>query len=224
MPRVRYASRNVVLETHTYTVQVGDEVRKPEPKVFELLSYLMRNPGRVVPKAELLDALWSNEVVGESVLTRCVSCARKLINDDSRVPTFLRTVHGRGYEFVAPVVADAAPSFEERRSGQRDSAESSSRDDLQHGGRPFVGRASEAAALAHVLAHPEAVRHNLVLVAGEAGIGKTRLLEEVVERSAGDVEVHWSRASEMSGAPAFFVWRQCFRSIALDERRVAGSS
>jgi DNA-binding winged helix-turn-helix (wHTH) protein/tetratricopeptide (TPR) repeat protein len=213
MPSVRYSSGNVVLEPQTYTLRVGDEVHRPEPKVFDLLSYLMRNPGRVVPKSELLDALWSNEVVGESVLTRCVSCARKLINDDSRLPTFVRTVHGRGYEFIAPVVADTISSFETGRVVESEGSTSSPRAEVQGGSRPFVGRLKETAALAQVLANPESLRSNLVLVAGEAGIGKTRLLEEVVNRSIGGAEVHWSRASEVDGAPAFFVWRQCFRSI-----------
>ena len=95
MASVRYTSQHIVLEPESWRVQVSGEVLTPEPKVFELLAYLMRNPGRVVTKAELLDSLWGGEVVGESVLTRCVSCLRKLLVDDARDPTFIRTAHGR---------------------------------------------------------------------------------------------------------------------------------
>ena len=103
MSGLRYASHHVVLEPGRWQVRVGEDLVTPEPKVFELLSYLMRHHGRVIPKAELLDSLWAGDVVGESVLSRCVSCARKLLSDDSKTPRFIRTSHGRGYEFIAPV-------------------------------------------------------------------------------------------------------------------------
>src|SRR5258707_11473681 len=114
MTGLRYTSHDVVLEPARWEGRIGQDVVTPEPKVFELLSYLMRHPGRAVSKAELLDSLWSGDVVGESVLTRCVSCARKLLADDSKTPRFIRTLHGRGYEFIAPVstLAEAASKLE----------------------------------------------------------------------------------------------------------------
>jgi len=50
-------SQHIVLEPQSWRVQVSGEVLTPEPKVLELLAYSMRNPGRVVSKAELLDSL-----------------------------------------------------------------------------------------------------------------------------------------------------------------------
>ena len=213
MSSLRYSSHNVVLEPETYSLRVGAELFRPEPKVFELLSYLMRNPGRVVPKEELLDALWSNEVVGESVLTRCVSCARKLIQDDSRAPKFVRTAHGRGYEFIAPVASEAtrAPSAPPAPDAEREGV--APVPEARRGERPFVGRGAELRRLVEAVANPRGERRKVILITGEAGIGKTRLLEEVSER-AGTAEVHFCRASNAEGAPPFFLWRQCFRSIA----------
>src|SRR5512138_2641580 len=125
MAFLRYASHHVVLEPGRWQVRVGEDLFTPEPKVFELLSYLMRHHGRVIPKAELLDCLWAGDVVGESVLTRCVSCARKLLSDDPKAPRFIRTSHGRGYEFVAPVTmatisAGETASATEHLAGQAD--------------------------------------------------------------------------------------------------------
>jgi DNA-binding winged helix-turn-helix (wHTH) protein len=100
---VRYTSQHVVLEPSSWQIRVGADVFTPEPKVFELLAYLMRHNGRVVTKNELLDSLWAGVVVGESALTRCMSYVRKLLADDARAPKFIRTAHGRGYEFVAQV-------------------------------------------------------------------------------------------------------------------------
>src|SRR5690348_3528015 len=65
------------------------------PKAFALISHLAANLGRVVPKGELLDAVWPHVTVTEDSLTQCVREARKSIGDvEGRV---LRTVPTRGY-------------------------------------------------------------------------------------------------------------------------------
>jgi len=71
--------------------------------VFDLLAVLIRERRRVVPKEELLDTVWGNRFVSESALTRRVKAARQAIGDDGRGQRLIRTVHGRGYQFVAPV-------------------------------------------------------------------------------------------------------------------------
>ena len=212
MSRLRYASYNVVLEPDRWQVNVGSDVFTPEPKVFELLSYLMRHSGRVVSKAELLDSLWSGDVVGESVLTRCVSCARKLLGDDSKTPRFIRTLHGRGYEFIAPVsaLAHADPLPNVGGPGPSVGAVTVAAPPVE---RPFVGRKAEAQRLAETLRQLEARQGGFVLVNGEAGIGKTRLLEEALRRAPLSVETHLARCTALEGAPALLVWQQCFRSL-----------
>jgi DNA-binding winged helix-turn-helix (wHTH) protein len=74
-----------------------------EPQVFEVLAYLVRNRGRVVTKAELLDEIWGSRFVSESALTSRVKAARRAVGDSGREQRVIRTVHGRGYEFLAPV-------------------------------------------------------------------------------------------------------------------------
>jgi pimeloyl-ACP methyl ester carboxylesterase/DNA-binding winged helix-turn-helix (wHTH) protein len=84
--------------------------RQPvEPQVFDLLAVLIRERRRVVPKEELLDTVWGNRFVSESALTSRVKAARQAIGDDGRSQHLIRTAHGRGYQFVAPVT-EAAPS------------------------------------------------------------------------------------------------------------------
>jgi pimeloyl-ACP methyl ester carboxylesterase len=72
-----------------------------EPQVFDLLAVLIRERQRVVPKEELLDTVWGNRFVSESALTSRVKAARQAIGDDGRSQRIIRTVHGRGYQFVA---------------------------------------------------------------------------------------------------------------------------
>jgi pimeloyl-ACP methyl ester carboxylesterase/DNA-binding winged helix-turn-helix (wHTH) protein len=74
-----------------------------EPQVFDLLAVLIRERRRVVPKEELLDTVWGNRFVSESALTSRVKAARQAIGDDGHSQRLIRTAHGRGYQFVAPV-------------------------------------------------------------------------------------------------------------------------
>lgn len=214
MPTLRYVSHEVVVEPERWQVRLGERAITPEPKVFELLYYLMRHPGRVVSKGELLDALWAGDVVGESVLTRCVSCARKMLADDSRMPRFIRTLHGRGYEFIAPVstVASNEEAISQARSDTSQEAVAEPAP-LAHD-RSFVGRASEAHFLREAVRTLGSEARDFMLVAGEAGIGKTRLLREVGRTCPPGIELHWGSCSPVEGAPPFLVWQQCFRSIA----------
>jgi eukaryotic-like serine/threonine-protein kinase len=77
---------------------------------------------------------------------------------------------------------------------------------------PFVGRAGELAALTADLDAAVGGHGGVVLVAGEPGIGKTRLAEELAARATvrGAV-VLWGRCWEGAGAPAFWPWVQVVR-------------
>ncbi len=78
----------------------------------------------------------------------------------------------------------------------------------------LVGRAPQLDALERALAHARAGRGRLVLLSGEAGIGKTRLAEELAARArARDWAVAWGRAYETEGAPPFWPWVQVVRSL-----------
>jgi pimeloyl-ACP methyl ester carboxylesterase len=78
--------------------------------VFEVLAYLVAHRDRVVPKEELLDAVWGDRFVSESALTTRIKAARRAVGDDGSAQRVIRTVHGRGYQFVAPVeVLDDEP-------------------------------------------------------------------------------------------------------------------
>src|SRR6266478_2705382 len=73
------------------------------PKSFELLRYLVENAGRLVPKDELIKAVWPNVIVADESLTRCVSDVRLALDDASR--RMIKTVPRRGYLFAASVSA-----------------------------------------------------------------------------------------------------------------------
>ncbi|HTW78364.1 MAG TPA: winged helix-turn-helix domain-containing protein [Terracidiphilus sp.] len=76
------------------------------PKTFEVLSYLVENPGRVVSKEELLKTAWPESFVEENNLTQHISLLRKALGDRSG---FVVTIPGRGYQFTAEVASASAP-------------------------------------------------------------------------------------------------------------------
>jgi DNA-binding winged helix-turn-helix (wHTH) protein len=75
------------------------------PKAFALLVYLVTHAGRLVPKAELISAIWKDVFVGDAVLKSSIRELRKALGDDSSHPDYIETAHRRGYRFMAPVVA-----------------------------------------------------------------------------------------------------------------------
>jgi DNA-binding winged helix-turn-helix (wHTH) protein len=99
-----------VYQFREFTLDIGERrlsrrevpVHLP-PKAHDLLVMLVRQPGRLLTKDELLARIWPNAFVEEGILTVHVSAVRKALGDDARPPTFIETVSGSGYRFIAPV-------------------------------------------------------------------------------------------------------------------------
>ncbi|HET9556529.1 MAG TPA: AAA family ATPase, partial [Actinomycetota bacterium] len=131
-----------------------------EPQVFEVLAHLVRHRDRVVPRTELLDEIWGSRFVTDSALASRVKAARRAIGDSGREQGVIRTVHGRGYQFLAPVQEGAGPDPVPPVAGVAP-----------------VGREAELERLGRLYGLAEAGRRQLVFVTGEAGIGKSTLVE-----------------------------------------------
>ena len=74
-----------------------------EPQVFDVLAHLAVRRGALVTKEELLDEVWGDRFVSESALSSRIKAARQATGDDGRAQQVIRTVHGRGFTFVAEV-------------------------------------------------------------------------------------------------------------------------
>ena len=85
-----------------------------EPQAFDVLVYLVAHRDRVVPKEELMDAIWGGRFVSETAVTSRIKQVRRALGDDGQAQRVIRTVHGRGYRFVADVAETASRS---RRTG-----------------------------------------------------------------------------------------------------------
>ena len=97
----------------------GCEIALP-PRVLGVLELLLRRAGDVVSRQELIDTVWKDAFVTDTSLAEAVSVLRQSLGDDSQAPTYIQTLHRRGYRFVAPVsTADVTPI---RQAATRDDA------------------------------------------------------------------------------------------------------
>jgi DNA-binding winged helix-turn-helix (wHTH) protein/pimeloyl-ACP methyl ester carboxylesterase len=93
------------LDTSLFELRRGDQRVPMEPQVFDVLTYLVSHRDRVVPKEELMDAIWGGRFVTEAAVTSRIKQARRAVGDDGQGQVVIRTMHGRGYRFVAAVEA-----------------------------------------------------------------------------------------------------------------------
>lgn len=95
------------LDLDRYELRRSGEAVKSEPRVLEVLNFLIEHRQRVVPKEELLDTIWRDVHVSESALTTAIRDARRALGDSSAEPRWIRTVYGRGFRFVGELTKPA---------------------------------------------------------------------------------------------------------------------
>jgi DNA-binding winged helix-turn-helix (wHTH) protein len=71
-----------------------------KPMVLELLAYLIEHRDRVVSREELFSELWKGRFVSDGVLTLAVHEARHALGEGAAEAAFIKTLHGRGYQFL----------------------------------------------------------------------------------------------------------------------------
>ncbi|GAA1003321.1 transcriptional regulator [Acrocarpospora pleiomorpha] len=81
-----------------------------KPQIFALLCYLVEHRDRVVSPRELLETVWGSEFVTRAALTTALRAVRLTIGDTGREQRFIRTVQGRGYQFIAATTVATAES------------------------------------------------------------------------------------------------------------------
>src|SRR5262245_53853057 len=74
-----------------------------EPKVFDLLVYVIRNRDRVVSKDDLIAAIWNGRIVSESALATCINAARSASGDSGETQRLIKTLPRKGIRFVGNV-------------------------------------------------------------------------------------------------------------------------
>ncbi len=117
-----YGFDNFVLDTEKYQLGFSDEPVAIEPLVFDLLVYLIERRNRVVTRGELLENLWKGKVVTDAALGARLRDARRAIHDSGTRQKKIKTVHGRGYQFIAAITeleTEPSQSIEEPTTAHR---------------------------------------------------------------------------------------------------------
>jgi class 3 adenylate cyclase len=86
-----------------YELRHAGQLIPIEPRVFDLLAYLVQHPGQIVTTEALLAHLYPQQFAPVERLTTAVAQARKVLGDSSHTPRYIQTVRRRGYRFLAPV-------------------------------------------------------------------------------------------------------------------------
>lgn len=182
----------------------GTEAVALAPKAYAVLCHLVEHASRLVTKDELLDAIWQRRFVSESVLKDCINELRKALGDDARAPQYIETVARRGYRFIAelspvmPLPYRAGPGH----------ILSGSECWIPPDASGWVGREGSLHYLQTALERMGGGERRVVFVSGEAGIGKTTLLQMFLAHLA---------TSNRSDAPLIILWGQCIEQYGPGE-------
>ncbi|HET8644261.1 MAG TPA: AAA family ATPase, partial [Vicinamibacteria bacterium] len=140
----------------------------------------------------LLDTVWTETVVSEGTLTTCLSLLRHALGEDAQQPRYIATVHRLGYRFVAPVTQQGSPPALAPPLGAPPPAPPPR----------LVGRAAELAQLHACFAQARQGTRQTVFITGEAGMGKTTLVDAFVAEvaAAQTAWIGWGQCIDHYGA------------------------
>ena len=96
------------LDTDRYELRRDGKPIAVEPQVFSVLTMLVENRHRMVPREEIIETVWSGRAVSDSVLSSRIKSVRQALDDDGNAQRLIKTVHGQGFRFVGDVESTAA--------------------------------------------------------------------------------------------------------------------
>jgi predicted ATPase/DNA-binding winged helix-turn-helix (wHTH) protein len=145
------------LETSQGRLWRGEQVIPLRRRSFALLQYLAAHPDRLVTKAELREHIWLGMHVSDTVLRVCIREIRAALGDTAEAPQYLKTISGQGYRFLMPGERHLFPPIVT--------------------GPILVGRQHEVDTLATCFQDAARGNRQIVFLSGEAGVGKTTVLD-----------------------------------------------
>lgn len=190
----------------------GSEVIKLRPKAYAVLNQLVERSGHLVTKEELLANVWPETFVTDAVLKVTIRQLRDALDDDPKAPLFIETAHRRGYRFIGNIANAAQPKTPDTLRP---------RDDLPPLG--FVGRND---VLSRIRSSLEKILHGerqIVFVTGEAGIGKTALVDTFARYLAFDQNIRIGRGQcleQYGTGEAYLPILDAIGDLARDDQKV----
>jgi eukaryotic-like serine/threonine-protein kinase len=146
--------------------------RQLEPRAMDVLTFLCRHEGEVVPAEAILDACWGSTLTGDNPVHKILTQLRQALDDSATAPRYIETIRKRGYRAIAPVSVDPPQPRWTGGSPFRG---------LDAFGRQhaaiFHGRRRATAQLRETLLRQLEARCPMVAVLGPSGSGKSSLVQ-----------------------------------------------
>ncbi|MEM9178880.1 MAG: winged helix-turn-helix domain-containing protein [Pseudomonadota bacterium] len=98
---MRYIFGPFELDTSTLELRRQGELISVEPQVFELLAHLIEHRDRVLSKDDLIEAIWGGRIVSDAAISSRIKLVRRAVDDDGTRQAVIKTVHGKGFRFIA---------------------------------------------------------------------------------------------------------------------------
>jgi DNA-binding winged helix-turn-helix (wHTH) protein len=190
------------LDDGRFELRRGGEHVRIAPKPLALLVHLAKRYPASVSRQELFRTLWPGVRVTDASLARAVLAARHAIAKDRHAEGVIRTIRGRGYALGDACRPQEAPGPPAVSSDHK---------------ATFVGRIAEVARIEAALDRVALGQGRLLFITGEAGIGKSRLLQELTARAqVRHAVVIIGHCLEDDGAPPYWPWSEILHAL-LDE-------
>jgi DNA-binding winged helix-turn-helix (wHTH) protein len=98
------------LDAAAFELRANGAALELEPQVFALLALLLENRERLVSKDEIVEKIWDGRDISDAAIASRIKSARRVLGDDGKSQRFIKTIHGVGFRFAAPVTITQARS------------------------------------------------------------------------------------------------------------------
>lgn len=170
------------------------------PKPFAVLKFLVERPGQLVTKQQILDAVWPDTFVTDAVLKDSISQLREALADEAKSPQYIETAHRRGYRFIGDMRGDEQSSNKPQLAAPigvepppRRLSPFPTLFELLSSPTSVVGRGGDLSQMSDWLASALCGDRQIVFVTGEAGIGKTTIVEAFMQEIVAGTEIRVGR-------------------------------
>lgn len=100
---MRYTFDDFSLDTDRFELCRAGRPLRLEPQVVELLALLIENGERMVSRDEIIEKIWRGRIVSDAAISSRIKSARQALGDDGQAQRYIRTIHKKGFRFVAAV-------------------------------------------------------------------------------------------------------------------------
>ena len=100
---MKYQLDNYEIDTQQYSITSAGLPISVEPKVFDLIVYLIEHRENLISRDELFTEIWDGREVSDTTLSNHIKSARKVLGDNGERQDIIKTIRGRGYQFIAQI-------------------------------------------------------------------------------------------------------------------------